>query len=351
MTCNMSHLMDPRTHSIVYWFIKYSKAFSVDLASVIISYVGDHFIPNRGSFTWFIEDSQLDTIKQSPPLQLFCSPPFIIAGMQWQLNLYPNGTCTDNIGALLLYLKLLSKPQRGDTVVIHRKLICHELHVESSFIVTHQKGISLGWNQHCLSFQQFQNTKSKRISLSVELCILRIVDISQSTFSNKVFLYQHRLRSVQSFPRQQIEWKLDHSLLERMRLFESGQHFESGEYHQMWCLMVYPKGLDKERNDHFEIGLQIIAFPSNISRLSVRYQMFVDEFGIHTDWTRTFDICSHSHIGWLWSDLNRKVLDSGTFMEMQLNEMNIMVDIEVLEMWNNNGMKIARKQWSRFVKT
>merc|ERR1712129_160239 len=98
-----------------------------------------------------------------------------------------------------------------------------------------------------------------------------------------------------------------------------------------------------DRKDHFGVGLQITSFPAHISRLRVRYQMVCDQFGIHTDWTRLFDICSHTEIGWLWADLDKKVLSFDVFKERNLKEMTILVDIEVLDLWNNNGTKIRRK--------
>ena len=137
--CDMDHL-DEKTKSIVYGFIRevsdmITHKIPDTIRIIILMSVDDHFMMNRGCYEWKIQ-KQIQAILSSPANASINSDIFEMCGLQWMMQLYPNGNSNISItaGNVGLFVKLLRFPKEWRYILIHQTFICHQTNTVSHHI-------------------------------------------------------------------------------------------------------------------------------------------------------------------------------------------------------------------------
>ena len=109
--------------------------------------VDDHFMLTRGSYQWNISSAQqIQRILSAQPDFLFNSDIFEMCGLQWMIQLYPNGSTNGQIttGNVGLFVRLLTFPDKWKYIVMHQTFICNQTNTVSHHINKYQQAPYLG---------------------------------------------------------------------------------------------------------------------------------------------------------------------------------------------------------------
>ena len=105
------------------------KEIPLEINQITLYFVDDHFMINRGSFQWKINDYQeIDEILSAQPNSVHNSNVFEISKLKWMARLYPNGESSGRLpaGHVGFAIKLLSLPLQWKAILIRQTLICHQ---------------------------------------------------------------------------------------------------------------------------------------------------------------------------------------------------------------------------------
>eukprot|EP01084_Bolivina_argentea_P221620 375314_1 len=95
---NDIEVLDERTKKIVFWYIKSEQlalceneyyTIPLDIIYIILYYIRDHFVLNRGVYKWTIAPKLLNKMLLSSNTETYHSPQFEIGKLIWQINAYP----------------------------------------------------------------------------------------------------------------------------------------------------------------------------------------------------------------------------------------------------------------------
>ena len=111
--------------------------------TVTLRFVDDHFMMNRGSYQWKISSAQqVQRILTAQPDSCLNSDVFEMSGLQWMIELYPNGRSATPMAAgnVGLFIKLLVLPKEWRYVLLQATVICHETNTIGHHIFKYDKG-------------------------------------------------------------------------------------------------------------------------------------------------------------------------------------------------------------------
>eukprot|EP01084_Bolivina_argentea_P312801 541581_1 len=132
-----------------------------------------------GQYSWVIKGNKLSTMmKKAESENVFVSDTFQMACMDWCIEI----CCVD--GSFDVLLKLLSSPQKGNKIIVFRRIYCKEFDTSDSSINSYKKESSFGWFNHTLSFHEIKNSHVKQLTITVNIQILKI--INESFRRNKI---------------------------------------------------------------------------------------------------------------------------------------------------------------------
>eukprot|EP01084_Bolivina_argentea_P036086 66792_1 len=80
--------------------------------------------------------------------------------------------------------------------------------------------------------------------------------------------------------------------------------------------------------------------------MTVRWKINCKELDINTDWTNDFDINGSN--GWGWSG-NKNILSFTKFKNCNLSNIELLVNINILKLYNNNGNEINKIEWNKYI--
>lgn len=305
----------------------------------------------RGSYSWLVDGATLSSMKSAANEEEFVSDWFGIASMDWRLSANPNGWKDDNVGSFSLFLTT-GASMEGEEAIVFFKMKCKELDSGYAQISSFKKNGCWGWSPFCLSFDELANCGLNAITFVVEVCVLRVIDISTK---KEEILYQHQLTSKQIPNRFEFEWNIDSKTTQKMKNAYNGKYFVSSILNEMWMVQVAPNGNKRDRKDHFDVMLKLTSIPSSVSRLNVRFQIECRDRSqsrsqsvlASSARTKCFsvDIKHGQQIkdGHLWTAKKKKLFSFEAFSKMHhLDALQIAVKIHVIDLFDNDGRKIEQ---------
>eukprot|EP01084_Bolivina_argentea_P304309 525496_1 len=182
--------IDDKTEHIVNGFIKQIqnsyKIWTIPSEIIVITllYVDDHFMMDRGSFQWKINDSLLiQNILSADTQQEFTSNTFEVGKLGWMLQLIPN----DNNGDFGVYLGSLSIPKTWNVCVCYI-MKCKQLNMKFIFTETYKVGDN--WGAPTFSFNDVININPKQLTFDVSMKIIRIMSNNNIKYQSKINNYR-----------------------------------------------------------------------------------------------------------------------------------------------------------------
>eukprot|EP01084_Bolivina_argentea_P214705 364481_1 len=114
-----------------------------------------------------------------------------MCGLRWCIEVNPNGSANDCVGAFNVWLKLLSLPQNGNKIIVCRRIYCKESQSSNTYISSYKKDSSWGWSDYTLSLKEIINNNFVELSLLIKIKILRIINegifTSTSSYENDLY--------------------------------------------------------------------------------------------------------------------------------------------------------------------
>ena len=177
--------IDERTKYIVYGFIRNIEKsllyynnnslyynIPIEISSLCLKYVFDHFMLHIGRYKWIIDDKKLfGEMLIADNKEQFVSPLFEIGKLKWIIQAYPNGIDEDSIGLFDIFVKLISLPTKWDHIIVRRTIECKQSFSKYTCIATYEKDSSFGWCDGALSLQEVSNFKE--LTFIIKITILR----------------------------------------------------------------------------------------------------------------------------------------------------------------------------------
>eukprot|EP01084_Bolivina_argentea_P304310 525497_1 len=182
--------IDDKTKHIVNGFIKtIQNSYKIstipsEIIIITLLYVDDHFMMDRGSFQWKINDSLLiQNILSADTQQEFTSNTFEVGKLGWMLQLIPN----DNNGDFGVYLGSLSIPKTWNVCVCYI-MKCKQLNMKFIFTETYKVGDN--WGAPTFSFNDVININPKQLTFDVSMKIIRIMSNNNIKYQSKINNYR-----------------------------------------------------------------------------------------------------------------------------------------------------------------
>eukprot|EP01084_Bolivina_argentea_P175950 304572_1 len=291
---NLYHL-DHRTNIIIYGYVRQLQPFlffdiASEIISMILSYVDHHFILDRGWYEWNVDATLLQKMIDANSAQFFISDPFKIAGLNWCLTTYPNGTELTNIGSFKLNLGVLSIPSSWKSIFVLIRLYNPESCTSLSRIVTIATDKKFcGWDNDCLFLQEVKDLQSNQLTLGVYLQIVQItLHENDSVFYKQPIQYN-------PLETQTFEWKINKSLMKKMKIARYEKRFDSPLFNNMWHLAIYPNG--KNNVGDVLVLLCLCALPMH-PKLTVHWNICCPELDMEQMYMNEFNISELFDWGW-----------------------------------------------------
>ena len=139
--------LDETTKLIVVGFIhEQSEKICQHIPHIVdiftLRFLDDHFMMNRGSYQWTISSpQQVQRILSAPSNSSINSEVFKMSGLQWRMQLYPNGRSSTSISAghFGVFVRLLSLPKEWKYILVQQTIICHATNTVRHHVVKYDK--------------------------------------------------------------------------------------------------------------------------------------------------------------------------------------------------------------------
>ena len=225
---------------------------------------------DSGSYTWNVDESTFQQMKDSKPGRTFKSPTFDIAGLTWRVKTYPNGSSNKKEGKFQLYCSSVHMPSDWDHIECCINMQCHESLSGFSMYHPFKKGQSFG-RSNLMSFSEVKTFQS--LSLTFQIFVHRIV-LKQD---NRVFYERNTVASHQS-----AVWKIDNVMLEKLKSAYFEKSFYSEIYGGMYCFYL------QRKEEHFALYLRLCALPKGKRKMDLSWTADLNAKGDDFEKVNTF---------------------------------------------------------------
>ena len=125
-----------------------------------------------GLHVWSLQKRLQEFINAGNAIK-FQSGVFDIGGFDWQIIAYPNGNRFENMGSVMIYLKMLSYPDNmpyGGVLTVNFRIQCKETQSSSTFIETYSRvNDSKGWSARNLLLSDLTKESITQITFQIQL--------------------------------------------------------------------------------------------------------------------------------------------------------------------------------------
>eukprot|EP00483_Globobulimina_turgida_P004228 UN04237 len=195
----------------------------------------------------------------------------------------------------------------------------------------------LGWPCGTLSTQELADNLDwnalHSLTFTVEIQILRIFNKENHV------VYEQDIYYDGAFKQQSFEWNVEH-----LKNVYVGKKFESEIFNKMWRLQCIPMA-NNENND-FDITVVLCSLPKGISYINAKVAIDCDEIDIHYQDEENFDLTKNCDLCWNEETL---ILSFDEFKKYEMESLVVAVNIEILELYHNDGYKIPAGEWNRYI--
>jgi len=270
-----------------------------------------------GSFTWSITGQLLEDVLSSATGDRFSSEVFPIAALRCQMKLCPNGNKSQFNGYCRLFIKIVSMPAEWGSITICRTIDCPQTQSRETRIARCGVGDAKGW-VYPLPLSELQEGHFDKVEFSVFVRILRVVLASGDP------LYQNHFGYLKT---QQLSYRLDDGLLDRLKHCRPGKMVESGAFGQMWTVQICPNGDIPEYAGKCMVVLNLMGLPPNVSKLNVEWNIQCKEMKANISSTADFSIESTG-----------KFCNIGRFSDFQqLRAFSVQIHVFILSVYDDDG--------------
>jgi len=173
-----------------------------------------------------------------------------------------------------------------------------------------------------LPFEEIQSGHFKKLEFSVFIKILRV------RLSNGEGHYQCHFGYNKT---QQLSYKLDAKLLDKLKACRPGKMVESGTFGNMWTVQICPNGDIPEYAGKCMVVLNLCGLPQNVGKFKVEWNIQCKEMNANISSTADFSIESTG-----------KFCNIGRFADFQnLDSFSVNIHVFILTVYNNDGEVIA----------
>ena len=234
---------------------------------------------DSGEYTWNVDKTTLQQMKQSSNKQRFMSPTFEIAGLSWRIEAYPNGRKTEFEGCFSVFLKSVHMPVEWDYIECCYRMQCIELMTGYTKYREFRKAKGSGWSKDAMLLSEIQTLNS--LTFTIEISIHRIV-----LKEDKRIFYERDIVA----SHQAVGWRIDQELLRKLKSAHIGKDFISDIYGGMYCCNL------QRRESHYAFYLILCALPTGERSVNVSCTVDIVAKGIDFEkqingsWTRELTI-------------------------------------------------------------
>eukprot|EP01084_Bolivina_argentea_P169377 293634_1 len=290
----------------------------------------------------------INEVKNAHHNQSFISPMFIIEGLKWFLEFYPNGCNDNNEGNVMLFICLASAAPKIKTLATTYKLSIIETNTSFTELfqfepLTNNRSYS-GWRIGTLSFKNIQHLNTITIKLHMGSFIIQNQSINsteQKTNISPIITIPKTL----TLPIASFTWEInDICLLHNIKNATKDELFQSPFYAIgpfKFCLRFYPKG-DSETTDGIsDLFLKLMSMPPGVTKMLVQYKLFLKE--TNSLFRNHNSVFSDQHLSEGWDD---GTLTSNKLFDNNIESLTFFIDVSLFEMYdhNQNMIDIDEKQ-------
>ena len=250
---------------------------------------------NIGAFTWFITDKQLvKKILTASNQQIFESEKFIMGGLKWMIDLYPNGDKVSNKGSIKIYLRLISMPSEFEKILVSWNVRCDKT-LSSCTWITEFNAVTDndGWTDKRSLLKEWQNFDDLSISVMIKINNITLKHVSIKDPAIKLPAEGNK-DDVMVY-----EDIIDEDTLFLMQNCHSRKKFESDMFGQggiIWRLSYCPQGFHGDwDHEWFSVFLQLCVWPPFVKKIRAKYIIICAETGANIEIEREFDVESQSY--------------------------------------------------------
>eukprot|EP01084_Bolivina_argentea_P113944 202970_1 len=282
-----------------------------------------------GSYTLNINDNELvNKMLNAKVGDEFQSDVFTIGGLNWRIEIIPNGNEQSQVGAVMIYVKLIKLPSSWKNVTIMRSIQSPQTQSSDTRLSTYiENDYSLGWPTYTLRLDELIKSKYKRLTFIISIDIIRIIlKENENIFYNTKYPFiKHK----------KLTWNVD---MNTCKTAYNGKQLNSDIFDNMWCIRLYPNGNNTTNNGKCVIGLELLLYPLNVYGIKVQWQLLINALNYNQTKTRTFKIGEAGYI-----------MIPTTFNEfIKCDKIEIIINVLVLKTYDKNNKEIEIKSISKW---
>eukprot|EP01083_Nonionella_stella_P110755 324324_1 len=292
---------------------------------------------HMNSYTWKVPDELMQKIAHIDGGHAFTSPIFIIQGLKWIIELYPNGRYLS--GSLKIYLQCVSMlPEISRAVVIY-KVSVPELSTVYSSIKMLSK---YSYARSCDGMPPYQNydervrhdklVAMKALSIEVDMAVLNVFNQKGKSWMDYIWFETPCNGPCDSF-----SWSItDKKTINDIKCCTSNRCFISPIFELLglkWCFQFYPNGDNEHNLKERKLYLKEASWPVNISSMYFAYAMCLKEANISWSDMASFE---YYRLNACWDDKALRNMDITL-----LHSLTFTVDIRLVDVYDTDNMNIT----------
>ena len=311
-----------------------SKKYNLKICNVIKKYYNPMSI-----WEWDIVDQKLiNKFVLARNLEKFDGDIFEYGGFKWYLKIYPNGYNNRNMGYFQVFLSMATMPPSINIVLANVRLSCLQTMTSYTFFARYtSKHRTWGW-KHNLPQQElhslFLMDKCQRLTFQSQITILKVIN-----YDNRP-IYEYQLPLFKPIDdilqiKYEHEWYINKKMMNMFRRSPTGKMFESQVFDDMFCIQIYPNGVNERGVGHSQLFCQICAFPKGITAILTKLELSC--IG-HGQWQHIVKF-TQTQNNWGWDHGTLTIDDLYDF-----HQLTFKVKIQFIELYDEKGVE-TKNRW------
>lgn len=223
--------------------------------------------------------------------------------------------------------------------------------IYSTYTQFNQNDDSEGWPRYKLSTEQMKDLDT--LSFKVIVSLIDVYDKNGCAITEKFTNNDDEEKQIDqepiTYPSQNYQWQLCGDILQQVKNAKNGEIVQSGIFmigRIKWMAEMYPNGANKSSIGWSGWYLNLISFPSNLSKIVFQFKIVLfdenkDKAIVRAGRTYTVE---HSDSTVWWGSKRVELKDL-----RECKELNFYLEITVLELFDNDGNKIINHENGLFL--
>lgn len=273
----------------------------------------------------------------------FVSDILTFCGLNWMLQ----SEIHSESGQYVFYrvmLSLVSVPEMLSEVVIGYNLFCPNNQSSISGIrklSDDDHGADRLRSEYLLVRSDTQcadSSEEELVSFRVRIHMISMLDKYRDVLYQFPSHLEWKLNPVSSLKKTQIQWQIEHKMMNAIKQSFYGQRFESEQVHDgLFCVGIAPNGLhdeDIENVGYCNLYLSLCSLPSDVCAITVRWALQCEELQIEDS-----ELRCHLHVDRQNSMSVMFISRTDEFMERieNISKMTVSVEVEIVQYLDTDG--------------